>query len=84
MPRFCGAAIPKKVKMIEKVASLIGAAGILAIAAMMAWGIAHPTKFECGACGAQVNEVWYVQKMDNSGLVEVCEQCYDEYNEATN
>lgn len=62
--------------MAEKVASIIGAVGILAIAAMMAWGIAHPTRFECGMCGAQINECWYVQKMDGTGLVEVCEPCY--------
>lgn len=31
---------------------------------------------ECGACGAHVNQWWYVRDMDDTCNVEVCEYCY--------
>lgn len=32
--------------------------------------------FECGVCGAHVNEWWYVRNDADTDFVEVCEHCY--------
>lgn len=63
---------------VEKVASIVGAVSLVIIAIMLAWGIAHPAKFECDMC---VNEIWHIQKIDGAGLIEVCSKCYDTIQE---
>lgn len=39
------------------------------------------TAYECGVCGAHVNEVWYIAS-DDSTSIEVCQYCYLDEREA--
>lgn len=34
-------------------------------------------RIECGACGAQVTDWWYVRNMTDTDFVEVCSFCYE-------
>ena len=37
-----------------------------------------PHYTECGACGAETLEAWYVQNMYTNEFVPVCQVCYEE------
>lgn len=72
----------KKAIVAGIIAGLIG--GIITGACVL-FGFANSTpepiqqieRVECGTCGAQVTNWWYVRNMEDTDFVEVCSFCYD-------